>query len=541
MVLGIIWGIQQRYKLPATPLLTPDSWGYLHPALSWIGGTGFEQTDGRGWFYPAILALIIKATGNFSCIVRYQQFLGLAAAPVLWLTVRMWLSLYPARSRLCHSVTVYFGALASWIYQSNTTQIWFELTIQPEAVLAFFVMAYLVCALAYVRARWFAYQHGMAIFFGVASLVLSYCVLLLKPSWGFAIIPSGILLVVGAFGPASRVCRFAPVLIGTVVTSGLAIMPNLLGFKGDLRSRTFLPFTLVSIHAAQIVRNAAKHDLLNQVQSGDSPELRFYQELAQAWDVARKTPLQCRTLGFAPDDIMYTNDFFGKFQAEQHLTDMELLHLCYSVYLRTWVEAPGSMLAKIGKEISVFISAPSTDFSAHSFHRGRALEMATRFSPSPQSLLNEATSRKYLESQPAYLSYLQDLERVYQRGWQINCLNWLRCIAVVVAKLSSFIQLAFFGALIMTLLRKGLSYLRLPGLAVLIVIGAVYGNMLTVAVVHSLDLDRYRTGYTPALMVALVIMTAFLIGFVEHMWRERWSSTPEDAPESALQARRAPQ
>jgi hypothetical protein len=145
-------------------------------------------------------------------------------------------------------------------------------------------------------------------------------------------------------------------------------------------------------------------------------------------------------------------------------------------------------------------------------------------------LLNEARSRKYLESQPAYLSYLQELEQVYQRGWQINCLNWLRCIAVVVAKLSSFIQLAFFGALVVTLLRKCLSYLRLPALAVLIVIAAVYGNMLTVAVVHSLDLDRYRTGYSPALMVALVIMTAFLIGFVEHMWRERSSSTPKDAP-----------
>lgn len=521
MLLGIICGFQQRYGLPATPLLTPDSWGYLHPALAWIGGAGFQQTDGRAWFYPAILALIIKATGNFSCIVRWQQFLGLAAAPILWLTVRIWLSLYPSRSRLCHSLAVYFGALASWIYLSNTTQIGFELTVQPEGVLAFFMMAYLACALLYVRARWFAYQKRMAISFGAASLLLSFCVLQLKPSWGFAIIPSFILLAVGVFGSAPRAHRFAPILVGTVAISALAIMPNLLGFKADLRSRRFLPFTLVSIHAAQILQNAAKHHSLNQDQSGDSPELKFYQELTEAWDAARKVPLQCRTLGFAPDDIMYTKDFFGKFQAEQHLTDMELLHLCYRAYFRTWLEAPGSMFAKIGKEIVVFISAPSTDFSAHSFHRERALEMATRFSPSPQSLLNEARSQKYLESQPAYLSYLQDLERVYQIGWQINCFNWLRDIAVVVAKLSFFIQLAFFGALIVTLLRKSLSYLRLPALGVMIVIAAVYGNMLTIAVVHSLDLDRYRTGYTPSLMAALVIMTAFLIGFVEHMLHER--------------------
>ena len=30
---GVVWGIKQRAGLSAVPLLTPDSWGYLNPAL----------------------------------------------------------------------------------------------------------------------------------------------------------------------------------------------------------------------------------------------------------------------------------------------------------------------------------------------------------------------------------------------------------------------------------------------------------------------------------------------------------------------------
>jgi hypothetical protein len=536
VLLGIVWGIWQRYGLPSTPLLTPDSWGYLHPALAWLGGVGFQQTDGRDWFYPAILTLTIKVGNNFSWIVRLQQFLGLAGAPLLWLSVRLWLSLYPARSSLCHSVGVYFGAVASWIYLSNTTQVRSELTIQPEGVLAFFLLAYLACALVYFRARWFSAHPRSAILFGAGSFLVSYSILLLRPSWGFAILTSLILVAAGVFGSGSRALRFAPVVLAVAAAAGLFAMPNLLGFKTDSSSRKFLPFTLVSIHAAQIVQNEAKHQPLTQGQNLDQPELKFYQELAQAWNDARTSPFKSRTLGFNPDDILYTQDFFSKFQAEQHLSDTELIRLCYSAYLRTWLQAPDAMLAKIGKEIGVFLSGPGTDFSAHSFKKQQALEMAARFSPSPQSLFAQARSREYLQTQPAYLSYLGNLERVYQRGWQINCVNWLRCVGLVIAKLSTLLQLAFFGSLAVVLFRKSFSPLRLPALSVTIVIAAVYGNMLTFAVVHSLVPDRYRANYGPALLVAVVTVTAFLIAFFE---RAGTSGNEREAPEHQITGERS--
>ncbi|MBV8098099.1 MAG: hypothetical protein JOZ31_02965 [Verrucomicrobia bacterium] len=526
MLAAVLWGIKQRSGLPAVPLLTPDSWGYLHPALSWLGGAGFQQTDGRAWFYPAILTLILKVGGDFSGIVRIQQVLGLASAPLLWFGLRIWLSLCPKRTAVCHGVAVFLGATTAAIYLLNTTQVRFEMTIQPEGVLAFFVLAYLLLGVAYIRMRWVSHEDFPATVFGAATLLASYCVLLLKPSWGFALIPSFLLLVAGIFGAGSRSLRWIPAFAAVVATGGLFIFPHLLGFRPDSGSRTFLPFTLVSIHAAQIVQNAEKEHLITETDSSRrsgaeaetaSPdeEDQFYQELKQTWIEARKVPLGCPTLGFAPDYIMYTKDFFRGFAAEQKLTDSELIRLCYTTYFKTWMGSPAAMLAKIGKELRIFLSAPSRDFAAHSVSRKRALDISARFSPSPQDLLTAAESKDYLRNQPAYLAYLANLANVYRQGWQIDCVNWLRYLAIVLAKLASIIQIAFFVALIPIFLTRRLSDLRLPALAATMISTAVYGNMLTVGVVHTLDLDRYRTGYVPALLLTLAIMTTVLFAVAE--------------------------
>jgi hypothetical protein len=513
---GVVWGIKQRSGLAAVPLLTPDSWGYLHPALSWLGGAGFQQTDGRAWFYPAILTLILKASGSFSWIVRVQQLLGLASAPLLWFSLRVWLSLFPKRTALCHGLAVALGATTAAIYLLNTTQVRFEITIQPESVLPFFVLTYLVFALAYIRMRWISRKDLPAIVFGAATLLTSYCVLLLKPSWGFALIPSFLLLIGGIFGAGSRSLRWIPTLAAVVATSGLFILPHLLGFRTDAGSRTFLPFTLVSIHAAQIIQNAEKEHLIAETDPPSAnQEARFYQELKQAWIEARRVPLGCPTLGFAPDYIMYTKDFFGRFAAEQKLTDSELIKLCYATYFKTWMESPGAMLAKIGKELRIFLSAPSRDFAAHSVSKQRALDISARFSPSPQVLLTEAESKDYLRNQLMYLTYLAHLEKVYQDGWQIDCVNWLRYVTIGLAKLASIIQVAFFACLILIFLSRKFSDLRLPALAAVMISTAVYGSMLTVGVVHTLDLDRYRIGYVPALLLALAMMTTVLFAVAE--------------------------
>ncbi|MEO6846344.1 MAG: hypothetical protein ABI254_03740, partial [Chthoniobacterales bacterium] len=96
VLLLIAYGWIIRQSVPSVPLADPDSWGYLSPALSWLGGAGFIQTDGRGFLYPAILAAILKCGAGFSAITLCQQSLGLLGALVIWMIFTRWLSLFDA-------------------------------------------------------------------------------------------------------------------------------------------------------------------------------------------------------------------------------------------------------------------------------------------------------------------------------------------------------------------------------------------------------------------------------------------------------------
>ncbi|MBV9875704.1 MAG: hypothetical protein JO025_13310 [Verrucomicrobia bacterium] len=519
LLVGVIWGIVQRIHLPAVPLATLDTWGYLNPALSWLSGQGFQQTYGRDWFYPAILFVTLKTGGDFIWILRLQQCLSLLAAPLLWVGVRLWLSIFPRRSVLCHSVGVLLGAIAAFVYAVGTTQIQLELAIGPEGVLAFFLMACLVSALAYFRARWVTLRTGFAIVFGSVVLVSGYAVILLKPSCALAFIPVFFLVMAGIFGAGRRYLRLAPAVVGVLLLAVFSAVPYLVPFKRDLSSRTFLPFILVSIHAAQIVENAERHHLLASGEEGlDNVERRFYQDLARAYNEARLKPFLTKTLGFNYDYILYGSQFFSTLQSEERLTADQLIRLCYSEYFRAWRESPDLMAGKVAKQFRLFLTAPRQDLAAYTLTKRRFIDSAPYFA-SAEWLTAEGKKLGYI-NQPFYTRYLAQLDKVYAEGLQIHQVNvQQRYLAVLFAKGSFWIQLAFFVAFFCVLLSRRFVDMRRWGWACASVAAILYGNVLTVSIVHTLDYDRYRTSYASALLLILVIMTVFVIGCSERLFR----------------------
>ena len=80
LVLILLWAAQARALWPRWPIADPDSWGYLHPALSKLLGGAFEHTNGRNFVYPGFLYLILRATADFGAIPFAQHALGLASA-----------------------------------------------------------------------------------------------------------------------------------------------------------------------------------------------------------------------------------------------------------------------------------------------------------------------------------------------------------------------------------------------------------------------------------------------------------------------------
>jgi len=86
----------------------------------------------------------------------------------------------------------------------------------------------------------------------------------------------------------------------------------------------------------------------------------------------------------------------------------------------------------------------------------------------------------------------------------------LRALAYGIAKLSVWLQLAFLAALPATFVDERVSRFRLAGFTALAAAAAVYGNVLTFAVVETLALRRYRVTYSPFYLLMLAMMATFL-------------------------------
>jgi hypothetical protein len=71
----VIGGLIVRDRLPIIPLADGDTWRYLYPELSWLSGLGFQQTYGRDWLYPALLAGILNVAGDF-CAITCDEING---------------------------------------------------------------------------------------------------------------------------------------------------------------------------------------------------------------------------------------------------------------------------------------------------------------------------------------------------------------------------------------------------------------------------------------------------------------------------------
>jgi hypothetical protein len=55
-----------RFRISPVAVSEWDSWGWLDPALSWLGGMGFRERYEREWLYGAFIAACLRITGSFS-------------------------------------------------------------------------------------------------------------------------------------------------------------------------------------------------------------------------------------------------------------------------------------------------------------------------------------------------------------------------------------------------------------------------------------------------------------------------------------------
>jgi hypothetical protein len=501
-VVAVAAGLIVRSRLPAIPLTDGDSWGYLCPALCWLSGVGFQQTDGRDWLYPALLTGILKIGGDFSAVTFVQHFLGLLG--ILFGCVAWYLCtrLLPPQRPHWRGISSGLALLLLAFYALSPQQALLENTIRPEGMLAFFQMVYFCCLISFFGARWRLRQTGAAIGFGCATIGMSYVILLLKPSWGFAFGASLVCVIAGIFGKTDRAVRFGPLLAGAIPVVLLGFTPNLLGFRKDTASELFLPFTLVSIHAAQILETNPDREP-SDARPVDETKPVLYEQLSKVFPVAKADPGRYKSLGFDSDYIQYHSRCFTVLGAAKRWNSRELAATCYSAYFHAWLRAPGLMLQKIANQLKIFVFPKAGDFYSAAKNvdfRHEAL-VSRRFLPD----CLRSTSVENI-----YQSYLHRLESTsHQPGRPIG-FPILATLALFLAWSASWLQLAFAAAVVFVCSNRRSLEWRLPSFTILAVLAGTYGMVLTIAWVHSLDVIRYRVSYAPALLLGLALIINWL-------------------------------
>jgi hypothetical protein len=501
-IIGIvIGGLITRSRFPIVPIADGDTWGYLYPELSWLSGLGFQQTYGRDWLYPALLAGILNAAGDFCAVTYVQRFLGLASIFVLWLTFRLWLRLLPPQKPLlffaCCVITQ--GLLA--LYALSSQQALFENTIRPEGMLAFFEISCLCCLVGFFLARWKLRLTGSAIFFGAATLGLSYMARLLKPSWILSLALTVLCLVGSLFGRATPLIRFGPLLSGAATFGFLFALPYLLRFQED--KQLFFPFTLVSIHAPQILETQPDMVSTGTRNSGVADAI-FYAELAKAYRNAKEQAHHFDTLGFDTDYILYRSGFFSTVKAREGWSDHELARACYSAYFRAWHQAPRAMLQKVFRQVGLFLSPRAKDF----YRKGRLMDLNYQLTISRQFLPETELSPRV---QKIYQSYIQRLEGAVGTASRPLGFRFLAGLAHFLTRIILALQIAFFiAALAVWLVPQGRVW-RLGGLVAFIILAATYGVVLAIAIGHTLDVTRFRVIYVPGFLLGLALITNYLL------------------------------
>jgi hypothetical protein len=345
----------QRFSLPLDPIVDPDTWGYLAPALRKLIGARFGHTDGRNFVYPAFLFCLLRVFRDFRAIVIVQHLLGLLAGGVLLLMWRRVRAFAP-NSRLSRTGHDALGLLAAAIFLLAGEPIRSEMQLRPEGVCAFLVSINLYLAIQFIACFFVGKGRWAAVVYGIGTAVTSIVLASIKPSFVFV---AGLpLLPVGIF--FFRRGWFAQKIVlggAAVLGAGLLLLPEHFLSRDDEASRTFLPTTLFVVHA-NLIRDQIGDDLERPAEIPYPRERLERVHDALATEIAKSSavhPGHFPSLGFCPDYLMYEEGSLAEQLRREFENDVPALCAFYRFYYwRMWRQRPFQIIKKIGRQMAIF-------------------------------------------------------------------------------------------------------------------------------------------------------------------------------------------
>lgn len=505
---------QARAPLAPVPFGDPDTWGYVNPALSWLSGDGFRQTNGRDWLYPGLVTLFLKTTGSFAGLFYWQQALGYISIILMAVTWRIWVSFFDLKPWIRLAVVV-AGAIPIWMQAVNPQLIFLESALRPESVMQFFGYAQLACLMAYCWCRWKRPHEMIAILTAAGALFFAYGCLLLKPSWLFAFLATVAPVFVGIVGKGFPLrAKLVGPALGVVLCGIFLWLPPELWFIKDKRSRTFLPSTLFTIHARLIEKKLTADAAA--MPAGDPEKARLetlLAELRSEMHVAETMQHNYEKLGFNPDYLFYRSHFMDSLYEYAGADPEKFRSYCIKLYLATALTNPLGMAGKVLTQLShVLLPSGST------FYRGDLVWSRIAKSAGNSFELNIVDDyRPHIQEMcRVYLDQAAGLSRHLPHLHQSNVgREW----AKIATRLHIPTIVLFAAAFVLVLVRPELGAYRLAAWGALILFSAPMANAFTVSIVHALDIQRYRISLGGFLLFALTAMAVFVLVVAAHYLR----------------------
>lgn len=501
----IVAAARLRFSLPPVAISEWDSWGWLKPALGWIGGLGFHEEYEREWLYGAFLAGGLRLTGSFAGLIVLQQMLALVAAVWMWLGWRTWIALCPENLLLeIGSTFAGLGVIALYLFNPIARSL--EMAIRPEALLPFFAFGQLLCIAAYAKFRWHTPRPLPSVLFGALAILLAAAMDILKPNWLLAVPATTLPVLVGLVGSGVPLRhRLLTPLAGCALVVLLLQVPEKIFFQKSTKTRVVLPMTLFTIHAEGI-----QESMTAELATPDLPAdrraflERFLPLLDREMLNARTAKSPYTRLGFDPDYLMYRASIFPTLSTKWEMSDADLAAFCKREFLTALRLKPLPYAHKVLRQMDYFFFPDDATFFRKRIELDGIYRYVLETLPStPDKQWNAST-------QTIFQTYLNAARGRVTTPDQLTLSKNSRKFFEKNKPFVPWIVGGFFAALAACLLWNPLAPWRLAGWVALVFYSAPAGNALTVAMVHALDNARYRGSYAPLLFFALAAMLVYL-------------------------------
>ena len=534
VILGLA-GWARFFSLPSLPFSDPDTWGYLHPGLSGITVGIFTHTYGRSFPYPFFVYLLLSTTHTFVSIAVAQHLLGLATGVLM---IRTWhrATAFINLDRWAFIVHRVLGFVVLAVFLFSKSTLLMEHSIRPEAVFPFFTMLALYLAVEFGIARFTSNSqdtsadnvlplHSRKIFvLGTLLIFDSVFVYFLKPAWGFgagfAVLPVIVSLFVFRDRLAYKLSLLALPLLLALVT--LWYPEKRLVDLYDPGSERFLGSLLLCFHA-----NFIREEMIADLRSSaplrcDRKTLETVEKLIdEELKDDHKSEHVYKSLGFDPDNLLYHQRCIVTVLESYFGTDIAAYKaFCFSYYEKAWLHQPLAMSRKVIRQLWGFYNFKNPAFDTR---RGSASFIETAYTAQrsvgsvPHSFSTTLLAGNPLPPCPIFSGYLEQEEALMNSPGVWKQPSWtIRCARVLAALYTPVLLLSLLAA-IFVLRRHALiapGNIAFAALFALYFFGYNFGNCLTIAVTHTMEVSRYTknqlvfTAFSEAFGILLLLSAA---------------------------------